>query len=199
MGVAAAFLLTGHEVCRRFWPDALGPFERASYTTLIAILLWLGSLWITAIFGIMTAPVLAGRAIVVALAGIILWWRRRSRRTVARPALRPGIAATILLVAVPLTLWGVFILWRGSIVPPASHDALAHHLPKAVLFARAAGYESFDFLDARIRKIPANYELMLAEAILLDRSDDLTEWFSLLFYLMFGIASAAIAARFDLP
>ena len=196
LATVAAFVLLGHEICRRVWKDGVGPFERACYAGSIAIVCWLASLWLTAIAHVMTAPVLLGRTAVAAAVALFLWWRRA--RGIARTpptSLPPATAATILLVALPLVLWSVFILWRGVIIPPVSHDALAHHLPKAVLFSRAAGYEHLSFLDARIRNIPANYELMLAETILIERSDDITEWLSLLFYLMLFVSSAALCER----
>jgi hypothetical protein len=196
LATVAAFVLLGHEVCRRVWVDRLGPFERASYSGLIAVLLWIGTLWITAIAHIMTAPVLVGRTVIVAAAALGMWWLRRKGILRTAPPSVPGVtAATILLVAVPLVIWSVFILWRGVIIPPVSHDALSHHLPKAVLFSRAAGYEHLSFLDARIRNIPANYELMLAETLLIEGDDDITEWLSLLFYLLLFVGSAALCER----
>ena len=196
LATVAAFVLLGHEICRRVWVDGVGSFERASYSGLIAVLLWIGTLWITAISHIMTAPVLLARTAIAG--GIALWlWRLRTKGTErAAPHSVPGAtAATILLVAVPLVIWSVFILWRGVIIPPVSHDALSHHLPKAVFFSRAAGYEHLSFLDARIRNIPANYELMLAETLLIEGSDEVTEWLSLLFYLLLFVGSAALCER----
>ncbi len=196
LATVAAFVLLGHEICRRVWKGGVDPFERACYTGLIALVSWLATLWLTAIVHVMTAPVLLGRTFIVATVALLLWWRR-TRGVTHAPAgsVPPATAATILLVAIPLVLWSVFILWRGVIIPPVSHDALAHHLPKAVLFSRAAGYEHLSFLDARIRNIPANYELMLAEVILIERSDDITEWLSLLSYLLLLVASAALCER----
>lgn len=194
---AAAFMLLGYEVSRRLWPDGLGPFERICYALLIGTAAWLGTLWITAILHVMTPPVLLGRTAAAALVAIALLAERRRKASPREDAPAIGAAATsaVLLVAIPLMLWSVFILWRGAVIPPVSHDALAHHLPKAVLFARAGGYEHLGFLDARIRNIPANYELLLAEAILLDQRDDRTEWISYLFYLMLIAGSAALVER----
>ena len=84
--------------------------------------------------------------------------------------------ASLIVFLVPLIIWVVFALWRGSIVPVLSHDALAYHMPKAVMLARAHHYEFFDAPDPRISTSPANYEMLVADMMLLTGSDELTEW-----------------------
>ena len=108
---------------------------------------------------------------------------------------RTGVAPVLHFLLLFILAWVFFILWRGWLLPPVSHDALAYHLPKAVLFARAHGYEPLSYLDARIRNIPSSYEMLLAENIVLQHRDTITEWISTLFYVLFVIASAAIAER----
>ncbi|MGZ8853073.1 MAG: hypothetical protein ACXW2X_06730, partial [Thermoanaerobaculia bacterium] len=136
----------------------------------------------------MTEPVLLVRS-AVALVGAGYMALTRPSATLSRKRARA------LLLLLFILAWVVFILWRGWLLPPVSHDALAYHLPKAVLFARAHGYEPLSYLDARIRNIPENYEMLLAENIVLQHRDTITEWTSALFYVLFVIASAAIAER----
>ena len=188
---AVAFLALGREVSWRLWREGLGLFERATYASAMGTAAWLGSIWILALTGLMTGPLLILRTVVVALAAVILWMRRDLRAW----ALDRASIAIVAVAAIPFVLWLAFILYRGAILPPVSHDALAYHLPKAVLFARAGGYEFLADLHPRIRNIPANYELLLADAILSTGTDALTEWISTLFYVLFVIAAAALAER----
>jgi hypothetical protein len=95
----------------------------------------------------------------------------------------------------PLALWLAFILWRGFVLPPLSHDALAYHLPKAVMILRAKGYQFFDVPDPRIASSPANYELLLSSILALDGSDRVTEWLSTLAFVYLLLLSAAQAER----
>ncbi len=182
----AAFLWLGRELSIRWWPGEIGPFERACYAAAIGMVAWLGSIWILAIAHVMTMPVLLTRTAIVILISLRLGWTR------PEPQTRDAVAW---IASIPFILWLSFTLYRGAILPPVSHDALAYHLPKAVLFARAGGYEYLSDLDARIRNIPANYELLLTDAIVADGGDRWTEWLSTLFYVLFTIAAAALAER----
>lgn len=95
----------------------------------------------------------------------------------------------------PAVLWLIFILWRGLVLPPASHDVLAYHLPKAVLLERAGGWELFQAPDPRIAKFPFNYELLLADILILGDTDAYTEWIGTVSWLLLLIATAALARR----
>ena len=130
---------------------------------------------------------LLGRTAVALILAVFLFVRRRSA---SLPV--DWREKALWIVVVP---WVLFIGWRGWLLPPVNHDALAYHLPKAVLFERAAGWDRLAYLDARIASIPANYEMLLAESVALDHQDTVTEWFSTLFLILFAIASAAIAER----
>lgn len=100
-----------------------------------------------------------------------------------------------LVFLVPLGLWLVFILWRGAVLPPASHDVLAYHLPKAVMLERAGGWELFQAPDWRITRYPFNYELLLADVLMLEGTDRYTEWIATTSWLLLLIAAAALARR----
>ncbi|HEV2719684.1 MAG TPA: hypothetical protein VG323_06670, partial [Thermoanaerobaculia bacterium] len=112
-------------------------------------------------------------------------------------ALRPfsaRIRGWSIVAAAVIAIWCAFVLWRGSVVPPASHDVLTYHLPKAVMLARAHGYRHFDVPDSRITTFPSNYELLLADVLLLGGSDRLTEWIGTASYLLF-LGIVALYAR----
>lgn len=182
----AAFVWLGRELSMRWWSEEVGPFERACYAATIGIAGWVGSLWILAILHLVTMPVLLARTAFVIAVALRFGWTRSAPQT---------RDAVVWIAAIPFVLWLSFILYRGAILPPVSHDALAYHLPKAVLYARAGGYDALNGLDPRIRRIPANYELLLTDAIVTDRTDRWTEWLSALFYLLFALAAAALAER----
>ncbi len=185
---AFAFLLLGRELSIRWWRDQPIPlYESMTYTAVIGLTAWLASLWSIALLHAMTEAVLVGRTVAALVVGVALAVKRGARR----------IEWNTFTVAVwsVIAMWIVFILWRGWLLPPVSHDALAYHLPKAVLFARARGYEFLSFLDPHLSTIPANYEMQLSEAIVLAHRDTITEWISTLYYVLFVIASAAIAER----
>ena len=185
---ALAFLFLGRELALRLWRDEIPPFyEFTTYSATIGVCLWLATLWATALLRVMYEPVLIARTCVVF--GLALWLALTRPFGPPSPAWRERALLGFVLI------WVVFILWRGWLLPPVSHDALAYHLPKAVLFARAGGYQWLSFLDARIRNIPANYEMLLAETIVLQHRDTITEWISVLFYVRFVMAAAALAER----
>jgi len=180
-----AFVTVAHALVRRF---EAGPFERATYVVLLGAAMWLASVWALAVVHLLTRPMLLARTAVVLIAAVICVIRTPFR--FALPADRRAWA-----VIAPLALWIAFVLVRAAIVPPVSHDALAYHLPKAVLYSRAQGFEIFPFLNAQIRGIPANYEMLLADSLTLDRGDAFSEWIGTFFYVAFVIGSAAIAER----
>lgn len=188
------FFILGRELSLRLWrrsPDSLSFWEAITAAFSLAFALWIASLWIAAFAGQLTAPVLATRNVLVAILAAGLWWTRW-RRGERRPL---ELRWRLLVIALPLMIWSSFILWRGWIVPPLSHDALAYHLPKAALYMRAEGYEPLVDLPARARHIPVNYELLLADTLIVEGDDTFSEWLSLVHYLYLIVASAALVSR----
>jgi hypothetical protein len=182
---AFTFLFLGRELSLRWWRDDTLPFyESSTYAAVTGVSLWLASLWVLALLHLINEPVLLVRTAIALFIAMGL--------ALTRPSATLSQRERALLVIAP---WVIFILWRGWLLPPVTHDALAYHLPKAVLFARAAGYEYLSFLDPRIRNIPANYEMLLTEAIILQHRDTITEWISTLFYVLFVLSCGAIAER----
>lgn len=168
------------------------PLERAVCAIVIGSAMWCATTWLLALLMLLTKGMLIARMVLVVAIAVLLV-RRRGRIGGVELDNR---AATIALIALlPLLLWTQFILWRGAVIPPVSHDALSYHLPKAVLWARAHGFRYLDELPAAARKIPANYEMLLTEMIVTQGHDDYTEWPSAAFYLFFIIAAGALADR----
>lgn len=192
---AVALLVIGFEVTLVLWPAGRertpGPVERMTMAATIAAVLWIGSAWVLALTKQLTFAALAGRAVVVTLVALMLIVRR-NRIDLLRSS---RVAPVALIAALPILLWIVFVMWRGAIVPPLSHDALSYHLPRAVLFERAHGFRYLVELDPRQRNIPANYELMLTEMLVVQDSDKFTEWPSAVFYILFVAACGAVAER----
>ncbi|MGH7485122.1 MAG: hypothetical protein ACREMY_05875, partial [bacterium] len=184
---AALFLLIGLAVVGR--DDDL-PFERACYAAAAAIAMWLASTWVLLLAHALTRQWLLLRLVVLVIICAGLVWRgRHSLGALARTKMSGALAMAWALIAI----WCAFVLWRGAIVPPVSHDALSYHLPKATLIAHAGGYAHLSSLIPEVRTLPVNYEILLAEVIVWTGSDALTEWVSALFYLFFIVAAVALA------
>lgn len=192
--------------------------ERPRYSQLAAgaalgLGAWIAINWLLALAHQLTRLSIAIAILIplAALAWECIRFRARARRTTARhdapqeagepdpssPSRRIQLRFTpfALLLALPLIAWTGYILWRGAVLPPASHDALAYHLPKAVLMMKAHGFEYFPAPDERISSLPVNYELLVADVMILTGRDDLTEWISTLSYGLFLLIAAALAAR----
>ena len=185
------FFLLGRELSFRFWSgtaEPLAPAERITSAATIGLALWLASLWVLALSSLLTFPAVMTRNAIVASIAAALWLRPD------RPSPRAKWDGRLLLL-LPVAAWVLFVLWRGAMVPPASHDVLSHHLPKAITYVRSGGYDPMPVLPARSRNIPANYELLLADALLAEGSDALTEWPSTIHYLFFVVAAVALAQR----
>lgn len=189
-----AFLLLGGGIVLRMWGRKDGePPQTLEYllaAVTIGVAAWLAIDWILALTHTLTRPVLISRTVIVLVAGIALVGSRRHLLS-----LRTDLPRMWLVVLIPVTLWMVFIVWRATITPPLSHDALSNHLPRAVLYGRLHGFEDLTLLSLAFRDMPVNYELLLADILLLERHDQLTEWLSAFFYLVVLIAGGALAWR----
>ena len=198
-----SFVWIGYEVARRrsFLEPAGFELWCAAFT--IGAAAWIASTWLVALTGQLSRPVMIVRTTVVAAAALVLFARRSGagfrpafgRAAEGRPEARTPRGGT-LIAFIPIALWIAFVVWRSGIVPPLSHDALAYHLPRAVLWIREQGFTYFNLpVDARMTILPANYELLLADVILLGNGDGLTEIVAVFFYLAFVIACGALAQR----
>jgi hypothetical protein len=168
------------------------PLEQITAAALLGCSLWIAANWLLALTHTFTKPAILCVALLfgaVAVFVVVRAWPRLQSYQVSRTT------ALQLACASPLFFWTAFILWRGSILPPLTHDVLGYHLPKAVMMIRARGFEYFIAPDTRISHLPANYELLLADVLLLSGNDRLTEWLGTTFFVLFLAACGAVAQR----
>jgi hypothetical protein len=166
--------------------DETTPLERIVAAVVVGAMLWLGMNWVLALTHTLTRVTLLCGASVLIVAAVILLWRRVSL---------PGIDPFAVAVCVPIALWVAYVLWRGLVLPPDNHDALAYHFPKAVFIAQTHGYGYFSGCDPRVTVLPANYELLLSDVLMLTGTDHITEWISTFFYICFLLATGAAVQR----
>ena len=167
--IAAAIVLTGHGVLtaigRHLDPNELAdllPLERATGAAVMGLVLWLAASWSLALTHTLTRTSLwiAAAAFVLAAAATLVVLRPKIPTGDLPPELQQAIWWSM-----PVLLWTVFAFWRGAVLPPATHDALAYHLTRAILMVRGHGFAHFLVGDARINNFPANYELLLADVL----------------------------------
>lgn len=189
-----AFVGLGYEIAIRRWRGIADPFELWSAAACIGAALWLASVWALALLQLLNRPAMIARTVLVVLAALALvFLRNRSPRAAAREL---HVDFSFTLLSLPFVAWIAFIAWRSAVVPPLSHDALAYHLPRAVLWIRGGGYSFLDLpIDLRVRQLPANYEMLLADVMLLGEGDRLTEWIGLFFFVAFCVVCGGLAQR----
>jgi hypothetical protein len=196
-----SMLLAGRSISEWLWQrDARlgrgggrGRFESATAAGLVALALWVGVNWLLAgLHALRRGPLLAC-TILAAVAGVLGHARLPARGPLGDPGLRtPRILAVVALT--PLLVWVGFILWRGWLLPVLNYDAVAYHLPRAILMARAGGFGTFGLPDYRAG-YPADYELLLSNVLLLEGSDALTGWLSTGIFVLFLLATASLVER----
>jgi tetrahydromethanopterin S-methyltransferase subunit D len=195
--LAAALVVTGTAAVSVLWrrldgPDDLHVTELLTGGAIAGLGGWLAIHWALAITKTLVRASAAAVAIAFVLAAVVVAIRVAPR---VRALEVPRDTVIALGFLVPVLCWTIFILWRGTVVPPLNHDALAYHLPKAVLMMRAHGFERFVAPDTRVGGLPANYELLLTDVLILGGSDRITEWIGTASYLLFLLAAAAVAQR----
>ena len=192
-------LLLGGEGAHLLWKRGqLSWPERALFAFLSGVLLWLASDWLLALPHVLSRPFLIGRTLLFLIVALVLLARRAPDLVGTLGSSVSAERTATVVAAVPLLLlfvWIDYCLWRGAVAPPVSLDALSYHLPKAMFFVRAHGYDPLRAIRFVFTWRPSNYELLLADAIAGDHSDALTEWISTLFYGGFVLASTALARR----
>jgi hypothetical protein len=192
---ALVFVWLGYEIAVRRWRDDAGALEIWNAAFAIGSALWIASAWVAALLHMLDRPTMLLRTGAVIVAASLACWQRVRGRVVV-PELDGGDVRRYLLPLLPVFMWIIFILWRSTVVPPASHDALAYHLPRAVLWIREHAFTFLDLpFDSRMRILPANYEILLADVILLDGGDAVTEWLGVFFYVGFVVAAGSLCER----
>lgn len=199
LATALASFAVGHELQRRFLKRDAHLLERLAAALLGAAALWIASVWLLGLTHLLVRPAMVARTAVFVVAAVALRLTNRRSSLAPRASTHDSGLRTqhyALIALLPVIMWLAFVLWRATITPPLSHDALAYHLPRAVLFTRMERYAPIDLpVDRRLRLLPPNYELLLADSILLDEGDGYTEWLSTCFYVAFVIASGALMQR----
>lgn len=198
MLTAIAAVSIGYDLSRVVWPaerHRMPWAERLLYASLTGIALWLATAWLIAFLGVLNRPVIIGRTLAFLAVAIALRVRAGGFKELASRQFDSRKVLMFGLPLLPLFLWCIFMLWRSVIVPPLSHDALSYHLPKAALWIQAGGWDRLEEVSFVIGPRPSNYEMLIADAILLDGGDVYTEWLGTIFYLVFILASVAMAQR----
>jgi hypothetical protein len=176
---------------RQLAAEPPGPWERAASIAVMTFVVAIAVNWSLSWLGLLARTPLLVAALALGVPAGAYAIRRR-----AFAALRlPHLALGQRVVLYPLLLWVVFAVWRGAVVPVLSHDALGYHFPKAVMIARAQQYQFFNAPDPRIPTSPGNYEMLLADVLLLSGSDAVTEWVSTFAFLTFLLLAAAVVER----
>lgn len=154
---------------------------------------WIGASWTLALVHLFVVPALVACAVLAASGGLALLVRWR-RKAAARAPIT--VSGAFLLVTIPTTLWVLFVMMRATIVPPANHDVIAYHLPRAILFFLDHGYAFHREIDEpRLTTFPADYELLLGNVVAVERSAAGTMIFSIVPYLGIGLVGAGFALR----
>ena len=191
----AAVVWLGYEIAIRRWSGRASGLELWAAALCIGSAVWIASVWAAALVHRLDRPTLLTRTLLLAAVAAALFFRRTAGR-VSAATIPNEILYAYLLPALPLVAWVFFLLWRTSITPPLTHDALAYHLPRAVLWMREGGFQSLALpVDARMRLLPANYEMLLADTMLLGGGDRFTEWLAIFFFGAFVLTAGALARR----
>lgn len=167
--------------------------ERLALVTLLGLGLITGVTWVLAMFGWLTRTALwASTGLFIVTGGTLLW---RARRGSGPPVLRCPEHPLFRLGILGLVLAALFIAARGALIPVLEFDALSYHLPKAVEVMRAHGIVFIPSGDFRIPYFPWDYELLLADGLLLTRGDHQSYAIGLVACFGFGCYAYAMLRR----
>jgi hypothetical protein len=172
--------------------------ETVATTGTVTLGVWVATSWALALAGHLSAVGLAVAAGAECAIGVVFFVRLARSGGLPRERIRAPSAATAVAIAVALTpvvLWTAFVAWRGTFLPVYNHDALAYHLPKAVLLAHAGGFHVFDVPEARVATWPCDYELLLADTLLATGGDASTATIANLAFALFVLVTAWVAAE----
>lgn len=203
IGLLGATLILALAIAGRWFPA--GTEEDLGERCAVVFLLWFAILvgldWALAGLHLLTAPALYVAAAACALTGGTALVRRRRRspgggsaRLEARlrgldPVMKTALAlcflSTLYLVARSVILGGWVV----------EFDALSYHFPKAVEIVRARTIPHILCGDFRLPYFPWNYELLLADGLLLTPGDSFSSLIPLLAYGGFAASVYAVFRR----
>jgi hypothetical protein len=191
--LVAAYGVFGAALARKLSSDDDGGWERALRAAVAALAAWVAVSWVLALTRTFTTFTIIGAAVSAAVSGGFMLVRS-GRRAKDERAISPSILAVVL----PLLLWVLYVGFRATVIPIGNHDAIAYHLPRAVLFLVDHGYRwAPDIGEPRLSKFPADYELLVSNVLGATGSDHGTILVGLLGYLGVCLVGGAACARFS--
>jgi hypothetical protein len=194
LGFAFAGSLTRAAGARPYDDPAASLFDTLCAAMVVALTVWVATSWALALTGLLrSGPLLAAAALEFAAGAAILYRRRGEPQRTYRFGDRSTAVAALVALA-PVAAWLVFVLWRGALLPVYSNDGLSYHLPKAVLLMKAGGFHFFDVPEPRLGTWPCDYELLLADTLILTRSDHCTAAVGTFSYVLMALFAARTAA-----
>ena len=196
-GASASVYLWGRADAAR-WDEGhvLAPaLDRVAGAVILALAGAIACAWALALAHALTAPALLACGVVALGGGGAGVYAQRASFTFAASVPRSTVIAVVAALF-PLVLFTAFVAWRGAVLPPYNNDALAYHLPKAVLMMKARGFELFQVSEPRISTWPSDYELLLASSMLLSGTDAFTAAIGTVSFVLFLLLAARTAAGF---
>lgn len=191
ISAAGAALADGSQIFRG--PNAAGPFQRLTWSGVAGFAVAVSATWLlSAVHLLSRAGVVAASAILL-LCGAGYFWRHPPR-----PFQNQMIGADALawIGASAITACFVaFALWRGQYISVYGNDALAYHLPRAVMFVREHGFRSWTTPDPRLSTWPCNYELLVAALFAVDGTDVHASVISVLSWILLIGSAGAVAEQ----
>jgi hypothetical protein len=170
-----------------------GLWEIVVRACIAALASWVGVSWVLALVGALVVPAVLACALVSGVTGVAVLVRihRRAERAAAE-----SVSPWVLAVMLPVAAWAIYATARSIWVPVENHDALAYHLPRAVLFLLDHGYRLHrDIVDGRLATWPADYELLMANILVLGQSDQGTVLIGIMSYLGLAAVGASLCTR----
>ena len=169
------------------------PLEQASLAFLLAFAALVAANWALAACGFLTWKALVACTVGFAMGGMGLLYRNRPAPGTLRSNLSVPPGAVAVLAAPALA--GIYVIVRGSVMAVEEFDALSYHLPKAVEIMRAQTIPFIPSGDFRIPYFPWNYEVLLADGLILAHGDQQSFWIGLLPTLGLLACAGAIFRR----
>jgi len=190
-----AFLIASLALAAGIWTRMDQDTPRPAWQRFAAIqILWasilVGTNWILVALRCLEAKALLACTLVFGVVGMRLLWKRFTGASLGFRRLM--VDPVICLVAGVLGLVSIYLFLRGSVAFVAEFDAVSYHLPKAVEVLKARTIPFIPSNDFRLPYFPWNYELLLADSMILTGGD---RWAFLVSYLgTCGFCAAAYAA-----
>jgi hypothetical protein len=166
-----------------------------SAAALLALGFAVATSWALAFTGLLSRPWLVASAVPF-LAASVPMLRRAARAPAWRRTFALPPAWWVPIGALGLVgVWIVYVLWRGTVLPPYNGDALSYHMPRAAIFVQEHGFTVPVTPEGRLVSWPCDYELLLADAIALVGDDTLCGWIGTASFLALLLLGAALLAR----